>query len=111
VIVGLNFVIKITVIVGSNITRPIFTIVDCRQISYVPLIISVVKTAFGELKLNPTITTYSLSYNRRERIIVTKKSADFTDFWTLIRYVQLRYRKFDNKLNLAKLVNQNQIAK
>jgi len=43
------------------------------------------KPAFDELKFNPTIVTYLLFYGR---ITVSKKSADFTDFRTPIRYMQ-----------------------
>jgi len=39
------------------------------------------KIDFNGLKLNPTITPYLLP----KRNIVSKKSADFTDFWTPIR--------------------------
>jgi len=48
----------------------------------------IIKTAFDELKFNPTIVTYLLCYITEDRITVSKKSADFTDFWTPIRCVQ-----------------------
>jgi len=53
-------------------------------------IIMICKITFDELKFNSTITTYLLAalYKRRDTIIVSKKSADFTDFWTPIRCVQ-----------------------
>jgi len=40
------------------------------------------------IKFNPTIVTYLLFYVKEDRITVSKKFADFTDFWTPIRCVQ-----------------------
>jgi len=56
------------------------------SVNHASLVIIFVKEAFNELKFNPIIVTYLLL--RRDRIIASKKSADFTNFWTFIRCVQ-----------------------
>jgi len=72
--VGLNFSIKITVIVRFNITRS-------TKVRYLPLLIKEVvfimslytyyiwktESAFNDLKFNPTIVTYLLFYTTEER--------------------------------------------
>jgi len=62
-IVRLNFSIKITVIVGFNITR------SKKSYCCLVLVMSLYwlnQTAFDESKFNPTITTYLLLYIKEE---------------------------------------------
>jgi len=73
VIVGLNFAIKITVIVGFNITRSIevgYLPLFDNSVNHASLVIIFAKynqSAFDELKFNSTIVTYLMPYIRETR--------------------------------------------
>jgi len=88
--VGLNFAIKMSVIVGFNITKSTkigyLLLFEGTSVNYVLFSYYICK--IESLMINPTIVTCLLLYIREDRITVSKKSVDFTDFWTPIRCVQ-----------------------